>query len=151
MFRILCLLLACGLPLAPAHAGLLEWLGLGRDKTPPPAFLRVEQAFAVSSRQTPDDLLIRVNIAPGYYLYRHSISVTPVQATFGDWLLPEGRPYEDEYFGQSQVYYQQLQLRIPLEQLQSGGRAELRYQGCTAGLCYPPERLEIPLTSAAGS
>ncbi|WP_375055855.1 protein-disulfide reductase DsbD [Zobellella sp. DQSA1] len=150
MSRILCLLLACCLPLAPAHAGLLERLGLGQDRAPASAFLRVEQAFAVSSRQTPDALQITVSIAPGYYLYRHSISVTPVQATFGDWSLPEGRPHEDEYFGQSQVYYQQLQLQIPLEQFEPGGRAELRYQGCTAGLCYPPERLEIPLTSAAG-
>lgn len=144
MLRRLCLVVLClWLPLA--QAGLLERLGIG-DATPArDDFLRVEQAFVIDSHRQGDLLLIDATIAPGYYLYRHSIEVLPEQARLGDWILPPGTPHQDEYFGQSRVFYRQLQLRIPLEQVSDQSRVSFRYQGCTTGLCYPPQRLSLNL------
>ncbi|MBM7455683.1 thiol:disulfide interchange protein DsbD [Oceanisphaera litoralis] len=149
MLRIPLLLLTSALMSLPSQAGVLEWLGL----RPEPAasgssFLPVEQAFVLSSRQTPSGLLLEFTIAPGYYLYRQRLSVSPHNTRFGDWELPAGTPHEDEYFGKSQVYYQRLELTIPLQQVAPDGRAELRYQGCTSGLCYAPQQISIPLVPA---
>lgn len=145
LLRIPALLLAFALPLAPAQAGLLERLGLTKAAPAAPSFLPVEQAFVVRHRQGDGRLTLTVDIAPGYYLYRHSLALSAEQAELGDWTLPEGRPHQDEYFGQSQVYHQELQLQVPLRATADGGRVEFRYQGCTTGLCYPPQVLSILL------
>ncbi len=145
MFRLLSLSLAAALAAIPVQAGILEWLGLAPEPAQHTRFLPVEQAFVLNSEQTPAGLRLEFAIAPGYYLYRHRLSVTPEQVRFGDWELPAGTPHEDEYFGKTQVYYQGLELTIPLQQLESEGRADIRYQGCTSGLCYPPQLVSIPL------
>lgn len=149
LLRIPALLLAFTLPLAPAQAGLLERLGLTKAAPAAPSFLPVEQAFVVRHRQADGRLTLTVDIAPGYYLYRHRLALSAEQAELGDWTLPEGRPHQDEYFGQSQVYHQQLRLQVPLRSTGDGGRVEFRYQGCTTGLCYPPQVLTIALDAAA--
>jgi thiol:disulfide interchange protein len=146
MLRISLLLLTTVLAAIPCQAGVLEWLGLRPEPTASSSsFLPVEQAFVLSSKQTPAGLQLEFAIAPGYYLYRQRLSVTPHHARLGDWALPVGTPHEDEYFGKSQVYYQGLQLTIPLQQVAQDGRAEIRYQGCTSGLCYAPQQVSISL------
>ncbi|MBR9858344.1 MAG: cytochrome C biogenesis protein [Gammaproteobacteria bacterium] len=145
MLRMPLLLLTTALVALPSQAGVLEWLGLRPKPVTSSAFLPVEQAFILTSQQTSAGLQLQFTIAPGYYLYRHQLSVTPNQARFGDWALPDGTAHEDEYFGKSQVYYRQLQLTIPLQQVMPGGVAEVRYQGCTSGLCYPPQQVSLPL------
>ncbi|OIN13572.1 hypothetical protein BFR47_10250 [Oceanisphaera psychrotolerans] len=137
--------LAAALAAIPAQAGILEWLGLAPEPAQHTRFLPVEQAFVLNSEQTPAGLRLEFTIAPGYYLYRHRLSVIPDQVRFGDWELPAGTPHEDEYFGKTQVYYQGLELTIPLQQLEPEGRVDIRYQGCTSGLCYPPQLVSIPL------
>ncbi|WP_116475630.1 protein-disulfide reductase DsbD [Zobellella maritima] len=143
------ILLVCCLLASPASAGLLERLAAGNSAPVQDAFLRVEQAFRVDSWQQNGQLVIHVDIEPDYYLYRHSISLSTEGAELGQWLLPEGTPHEDEYFGKSQVYYQNLQLRLPLENVDAEARVSFAYQGCTTGLCYPPERLDIALDAVA--
>ncbi len=145
MLRIPLLLLTTALVALPSQAGVLEWLGLRPEPASSSSFLPVEQAFVLSSKQTPAGLQLEFAIAPGYYLYRQRLSVSPHNARFGDWELPAGTPHEDEYFGKTQVYYQRLELTIPLQQVASDGRAELHYQGCTSGLCYAPQQVSIPL------
>ncbi|MFP2768549.1 protein-disulfide reductase DsbD domain-containing protein [Oceanisphaera sp. KMM 10153] len=153
MLRMPLLLLTTALVAFPSQAGVLEWLGLSPEPAPHSTFLSAEQAFALSSKQTPTGLQLEFAIAPGYYLYRHRQSVTPHNARLGDWVLPDGTQHEDEYFGKTQVYYQRLELTIPLQQVMPNGAVEVRYQGCTSGLCYPPQQVSIPLRplSEAGS
>lgn len=145
MLRMPLLLLTTALVALPSQAGVLEWLGLRPKPVTSSAFLPVEQAFILTGQQTSAGLQLQFTMAPGYYLYRHQLSVTPNQARFGDWALPDGTAHEDEYFGKSQVYYRQLKLIIPLQQVMPGGVAEVRYQGCTSGLCYPPQQVSLPL------
>ncbi|GAA3549351.1 protein-disulfide reductase DsbD [Zobellella aerophila] len=149
LHRISILLACCWLLAGPASAGLLERLTSGNSTPAQNAFLRVDQAFRIDNWQHDGQLVINVDIEPDYYLYRHSISVTAEGAELGQWLLPEGSPHEDEYFGKSQVYYQNLRLQLPLENIGPEARITFAYQGCTTGLCYPPERLGIDLNSLA--
>lgn len=141
------LFLATTLVSLPVQAGLFDWLGLSNsEKTPANTnFLHVDQAFVLSSNQKNNQLQLRFAIAPGYYLYRHTVAVSAKNAQLGDWVLPDGKPHEDEYFGKSQVYYQQLTLDMPLQAVAKDGSVEVRYQGCTTGLCYPPQTIHIPI------
>lgn len=146
-FLLTPLLLATSLVTQPAQAGIFDWLGIGASEEPQANtnFLPVDQAFVLTSRQTTNQLQLRFAIEPDYYLYRHTLAVSAKNAQLGDWVLPDGSPHEDEYFGKSQVYYQPLILNIPLKEVASDGSVEIRYQGCTTGLCYPPQTIKIPL------
>ncbi|MCT7655108.1 cytochrome C biogenesis protein [Oceanimonas sp. NS1] len=107
--------------------------------------LPVEQAFVVSHRQEGDVLNVSIAIAPDAYLYRHKLAAEGQGVTLGDWSPPAGQPHQDEYFGHSEIYREQLSLTLPLRQTTDGGRVMLHYQGCTTGLCYPPQQLALTL------
>ncbi|PPU39971.1 protein-disulfide reductase DsbD family protein [Xanthomonas arboricola] len=110
--------------------------------------LPVDQAFTLSATaDSRDSIALRWKIAPGYYLYRHRISVKSGQGfAAGELALPEGQSKHDEFFGQVQTYRKQLQARL-------AGKADagvqtavlqVQYQGCAdAGVCYPPQRREL--------
>lgn len=130
-----------------AHAGLLDWLAARDKRTSNQAeFLTAEQAFSLSSSQTADSLKLSFAIAPGYYLYRHQLSVTPEQVSLGEWQLPQGHPHEDAYFGKSQVYNESFTLPLPLLKVGEQAQVTVKYQGCTTDLCYAPQTVHIPLT-----
>ncbi len=63
--------------------------------------------------------------------------------------LPEARPHQDDFFGETWVYYDQLDFSLPLSGIQAGATLSLRYQGCTEGLCYPPVQASLALTPTA--
>lgn len=131
-----------------ALAMVLAAVLLGPNRNPGPTagdFLPVEQAFVLDSEHHGDELRIRIHVAPGHYLYRHSITAAGQEVSLGEWHLPEGEPYQDEYFGQSQVYRERLELQLPLHAAGPGAQVELRYQGCTTGLCYPPQTVLLPI------
>lgn len=129
-----------------AHAGILSWFS-GQDNVASNQddFLAAEQAFVLSSSQTADSLKLSFAIAPGYYLYRHQLSVTPEQAELGEWQLPQGQPHEDAYFGKSQVYTESFTLPLPLLKVGEQAQVTVKYQGCTTDLCYAPQTVHIPL------
>ncbi len=75
----------------------------------------------------------------GYYLYRHRISV-PGLAEAG---IPAGLPKHDEIFGDVEVFYKELNLIVPKDQIE-GDEIVINYQGCAdAGLCYPPQKRTV--------
>ncbi|NHF66880.1 protein-disulfide reductase DsbD family protein [Xanthomonas hortorum] len=110
--------------------------------------LPVDQAFTLNATaDSRDSIALSWKIAPGYYLYRHRISVKSGQGfAAGELALPEGQSKHDEFFGQVQTYRKQLQAKL-------AGKAEpslqtavlqVQYQGCAdAGVCYPPQRREL--------
>ncbi len=105
-----------------------------------PEFLPVEQAFQFDFRQQDDVLQVTFAIEPGYYLYKHQFSVTSSQAQLGDPELPDGKDKQDEFFGLTQVYYDEVTLRVPIQRAPSDAAVKLRFQGCAdAGFCYPPQ------------
>jgi len=121
--------------------------------------LPVDQAFALSAAaDSRDHIALNWKIAPGYYLYRHRISVKAGQGfVAGELALPEGERRHDEFFGQVQTYRKQLQATLAGKADPSAQTAvlQVQYQGCAdAGVCYPPQRREIrvnlPAAKAAG-
>lgn len=114
-----------------------------------PDFLPVDQALPFSFSSEPGTLLLDWNIAPGHYLYRHRISVTPVtpgvEVGTPSFSLP-GDTTEDEFFGEVTVFHDPVQARVPVSLPDGAREATLKvsYQGCAkAGLCYPPQTREV--------
>lgn len=120
------------------------------DQTP--GFVAVNQAFAFDFSQQDKQITLKWTIKPGYYLYRQQIHITPQQATLNSWQLPAGKPYKDEFFGQSEIYSEDLTLPLTLSQTGSHPTITLSYQGCAAaGFCYPPETRTLPLSAITAS
>ncbi|MDP2559571.1 protein-disulfide reductase DsbD [Psychrobium sp. 1_MG-2023] len=104
-----------------------------------PKFLPEEQAFQLNFDQANNKIIVRWQIADGYYLYKEKFKFTSDTATITEITLPKGSDHYDEYFGQQEVYYQEAVFSfIPTPSSQEH-QITLAYQGCAdAGLCYPP-------------
>jgi len=115
-------------------------------------FLPVEQAFVMDFRQQENKLQVSFTIADGYYLYKDKFKFAGVDTAFSHPVYPKGVMIHDEYYQDSEVYFHQVVLDIPLSQIGKEAMLKLRYQGCAeAGLCYPVQTLEIPLIAPEGS
>jgi thiol:disulfide interchange protein DsbD len=107
------------------------------------------------------NVVVRFEIAKGYYLYRDKFrfSVEPASVQLGAPSLPKGEPKVDDTFGAVEVYYQQVQIRLPVARNSSGTlplTLSVSSQGCAdAGVCYPPQRqtlsVELPDPSTAAA
>ncbi|MCF4008341.1 protein-disulfide reductase DsbD [Rheinheimera sp. UJ63] len=111
-----------------------------------PQFLPVEQAFVLDYRQQDGALLLNWTIADGYYMYRDKFKLGGVAVSFSHPTYPASMTIEDEFFGKTEVYYHQLQLKIPLSDIDEDAIFRVQYMGCAeAGFCYPPKSVDIPL------
>ncbi|WP_429036433.1 protein-disulfide reductase DsbD [Aeromonas veronii] len=136
---LLCALLMTAVGSSPAHASGADLLSsLGIEANAKPKFLQVDEAFQIESEQRGDQLLLTLHIADDYYLYRHSLRFKGNNLTFSEPTLPEGTEHEDDFFGKTRVYYQQVSIAVPLKEVGENATLRVRYQGCTDGLCYPP-------------
>lgn len=122
--------------------------------------LPAEQAFQPDVTVTgPFDVRIDWTIADGYYLYRDSLRVssTGTAAQPARPVIPPGTPKWDEHFGDTQVFYEQVTVDVPLSRASPAAGTVplvLEYQGCKEdSICYPPQTLtldiELPMASAA--
>lgn len=125
-------------------------------------FLPPDEAFRFTAIMTrPDTVELTWVIAEDYYLYKHRVSVATDSETvqLGAPLLPEGKAHTDEFFGDSEVYYELLEGIVPVARAAgSTGTFDLKvtYQGCAnAGLCYLPitktVAIELPPTDTAST
>jgi thiol:disulfide interchange protein DsbD len=129
-------------------------LGLGADDD---EFLDPDIAFQADIiAESPTLLVVRWIIAEGYYLYRDKLSIQIVDGegvTTGPIETPAGEVKHDEFFGDVEVFHNEVQARVPL--VRTSGNAtdiniQLGYQGCAeAGICYPPIKKQLPVTLAA--
>lgn len=111
-------------------------------------FLKVDQAFSFNFDQQNDQLHIKFDISEGYYLYRHQFKFTADNASYSNIDLPVGLDHEDEFFGVQQIYKNQLNFTINIEEAGKNSSITIRYQGCAEkGLCYPPTKKVIKLNS----
>ena len=126
--------------------------GAGGDE-----FLDPDIAFQLAATADgPDRVKIIWEIAPEYYLYRNRLKVTTASTgvTLGPLALPTGESHTDEYFGEQEVYREELIASLPVAR--PGGSAlavplEVTYQGCAdAGLCYPPITKTLNVDLPAG-
>ena len=117
-----------------------------------PSFLPVEEAFVFDFSQKGDSLVVRFDIADGYYLYKKQFKVSTKNATLGEPAFPPAEQIEDEFFGISDVYYNTVSFSYPITETVQDGVVKLRYQGCaSAGLCYPPTTKVIYLNEIQGA
>ncbi|NRN29397.1 protein-disulfide reductase DsbD [Photorhabdus heterorhabditis] len=115
-------------------------------------YLPADQAFMFDFQQKGDKLTLNWQIKPGYYLYRKQFRVEPQQATLGKITLPQGTAHQDEFFGETEVYFQQLAINVPIAEASDKSNIVVTYQGCAAaGYCYPPETRLVPLNAVIPS
>jgi len=128
-----------------AFAGLFD--APGRS-----SFVPADQAFVFDFQQHQHNLTLNWQVKEGYYLYRQQIRVTPNQARIGTLALPGGEMHEDEFYGKTEIYRQQLTLPLDVTQATKGATLTVTYQGCAdAGFCYPPETKIVPLMEVAAA
>ncbi len=121
-------------------------------------FLPVERAFQVDARAVDaNTVAIRWIAADEYYLYRHRFGfkvIAPEGVTAGEAALPDGKQHTDEFFGDVEVYYGEMEARLPIFRENRDKidiTLELAYQGCAdAGLCYPPDTRTVSVRLPAG-
>ena len=142
-----------------ARDSVLEQLGFASSDEP----LAVDDAFRFSANvKDPQHLHIGWQIAEGNYLYRDKIEARITDndnVTLGALNLPQGENKQDEYFGLTEVYHQDVLLSVPLNRPDTAQTLtlEVRYQGCseTFNICYPPEtktvKLDLPAVAEATS
>ncbi|MEO5810626.1 MAG: protein-disulfide reductase DsbD [Rhodanobacter sp.] len=108
------------------------------------AALPAEQAFHFEAlASSPQQLLLRWTMPKGYYLYRDHTTLSLRDATgraLGQPAWPGAVTHDDPQFGQVAVYFDQLELPVPVS---GGGDNHMltlvaSFQGCQdGGLCYP--------------
>lgn len=135
-----CFFLLFMLPLKADEALLQQLIPAAK-----PQFLPAEQAFVVTTQQTDNQLQIILQPAEGYYLYREKIRVDVAGAESAPLSLPAGVMHEDEFLGKTEIYSQTVSTTLSFPAIAAGAKVTLHYQGCTTGLCYPPQQITIAL------
>ncbi len=142
-------------PLAAA-SGVLRLPGTASatDTLPLPS----EQAFGFEAIvDSGNQVLLRFTPAPGYYLYRDRTALK-LEGAPGIGLAaprwPQARSHRDEHFGDVAVYFDQVDVPLPLRRTATGAAAATlvaTFQGCQEnGICYPPMTRRIALSLPAG-
>jgi thiol:disulfide interchange protein DsbD len=115
-----------------------------------PTFLTVSDAFEMDFEQSGSQLIVKWNVAEGYYLYKKQFSIEADGAILGQAIYPEAIEIEDEYFGLSDVFNQDIEVIYPIIEADQDAVIKVRFQGCAeAGLCYPPKQNDIYLNAVA--
>ena len=124
--------------------------------------LPVEQAFTTEViAGDGNTLLLRLTPARGYYIYRDKLSLR-LEAGKGLSValppaskLPKAKPYRDEHFGNVAVYFDQVEIAVPVTRTVADaaqGMLVLGLQGCQdGGICYPPMTRRLAVSLPAGT
>ncbi len=117
-------------------------------------FLPVEEAFPFSTYPENGTLVLDWEVTPEHYLYedRLEIEVSPESALAdGPTFSIESEHKDDPYFGDVQVFYDDVQARLEIDHDEPID-VSVTWQGCAeAGLCYPPETEQIRFDPDAGT
>ncbi|HET7065705.1 MAG TPA: protein-disulfide reductase DsbD [Rudaea sp.] len=131
---------------------------LGDNQPLPPEQAFVYEAIATSA----NEVLARFTMPKGYYLYRDKTSFR--LADSGDGKLgpprwPAGQQHTDENFGATTVYFNQVEVPLPVSRSDAAARSvnvESSFQGCKENsVCYPlmtrQVRVDLPAAGATAS
>ncbi|WP_056306742.1 MULTISPECIES: protein-disulfide reductase DsbD [unclassified Lysobacter] len=144
-------------PLSGGLLGGAPAAAAGADALPLPP----EQAFGFEA--IPGDgntLLLRFTPARGYYLYRDKTSfkldaaATKAGIALGAPQWPRGSAHRDEHFGQVTVFFDQIDVPLPLRRTREDAAKLVltaNFMGCqTDGICYPPMTRKIAIDLPRG-
>jgi len=120
--------------------------------------LHPDQAFLLSARLDANNIVqTHILLADNIYLYRDKIKIALVSGdghAIGPISVPRGKMKDDEFFGPTEVIYEQLNLAIPLiSDANASNRIQLSYsyQGCVEDrICYPPITKYLDIDASAG-
>ena len=137
-----------------APAGALDSLrSLGGDLDMP-KLLPPDEAFLVDAAM-PDAQTVRVNftLTPDTYLYRDKFAFvvkSPADVKVSGVDLPPGDVKDDPTFGSTEVYHQDVSVRVSLSRALAAGEQlvlDTTWQGCNeaVGVCYPPNARALAL------
>lgn len=110
-----------------------------------------DAAFPLTAQvETDGSITLLWTLAPRFYLYQKSLSVTQADGTELPLELPAATHLTDEFFGDVAVYFDRLLARVPAAALNAppGASLELQlgYQGCAQDqYCYPPQAKTLSL------
>ncbi|AWH89153.1 protein-disulfide reductase DsbD [Limnobaculum parvum] len=118
------------------------------DKAPSAGkFISVDQAFAFDFSQNNQNVILKWDIAPGYYLYQHQIKIEAQNSTLTPYTFPTAEKHNDAFYGDTLIYKNALSVPLTLSKAQNNSVITVSYQGCAeAGFCYPPETRTVPLS-----
>ncbi len=120
--------------------------------------LRPEVAFDLQARVEGDRIIAEYRIAPGYYMYRDAFQydLQTEGVAFAEPQVPDGKIKQDEFFGEVEIYRDQVAIALPLvyQSADKPGAITIKTtgQGCAdIGVCYPPlyQVLTMNLNSTA--
>jgi thiol:disulfide interchange protein DsbD len=121
----------------------------------PDAPLPPEKVFHVSAELLdPTTLRVTWDIAEGYYLYRDSLKVvsTSPGVQLGAPALPPGTPKEDEYWGKTQVFHDEVAASIPVTGTAEPLQLKVSHQGCKEdSICYPPQTVLLTVSGVTAA
>ncbi|MCD9007385.1 protein-disulfide reductase DsbD [Luteimonas sp. XNQY3] len=143
---------AFGQALGGNSAGRTPTLTGANDALPP------ERAFAFEAiAGDGDTILLRFTPAKGYYLYRDRNrfevrGAAGIRAGVPRW--PTGQPHRDAHFGDVTVYFDQVDVPLPLVRTTADAAqvdVVATFQGCQdEGICYPPMTRTVRVALPAG-
>lgn len=132
---------------AGALAGLvLAAAGLATPALAADEFLDPEVAFRLSARALDaTHIEVRVDVAPGYYLYRERLGATaePAGIQITELRIPAGKIKYDETFQKDvETYRDSVSMTVALAQMPATPfKLSITNQGCAdKGLCYSPQK-----------
>lgn len=133
-------------------ASTADLLRAAADSGEEEEFLKVDQAFQAEASRLDNELIVRFVIAPGYYLYRDQFRFKAEGVSFGTPQYPEGILKHDEYLGEQIVYFNHVEVRVPIASGANSFDLKLTFQGCAeAGLCYPPTTRTFAINGGAAA
>ncbi|PWQ99012.1 protein-disulfide reductase DsbD [Leucothrix arctica] len=108
--------------------------------------LHPDEAFALDVIATDSNTInARWNVTPGHYIYQHKVAFkiinTDADIKLGKPSLPEGKAFNDVYFGDVVTYEKDFDVVVPVRGYQEILDIEVKYQGCSklTGICYPEQ------------
>jgi thiol:disulfide interchange protein DsbD len=124
------------------QAGILD--SLTEDQ---PQFLPVGEAFPYQIDQKGNALNVIWDTVDEYYLYRKKILLKQDNVKHpANGFSEEGILKHDEAFGEVIVFYGQIEATFDLTTLNAEQPLQLHFQGCAdAGLCYPPQKIDLDI------
>jgi len=117
--------------------------------------LPAEKAFVFEAIATgPNEVLARFTMPKGYYLYRDKTHFSADNATVGTPRWPSGKDHTDANFGSSVVYFDQVEVPVPVTRANGASGAlalTANFQGCLEGsVCYPVMTRSVNVSMPAG-
>ena len=121
----------------------------------PDDLLPAEKAFKSSQRVSEKEITFSWDVAQGYHLYQSRLkfkSRTP-GLILGPPEFPPGLMEHDDSMGSMEVYRGHVEIKVPILEKPVNDLpldVEVTAQGCAdAGVCYPPQKLELSLAVPA--